>query len=317
MDFLGRAATFVRIVEAGSLSRAARSLGLSLSAISRQVTSLETELGATLLVRTTRAQRLTDEGLRFHEHATRLVREAELARSSVRRDGAVGGSLTLSASVSLGLLRIVPTLPALFAQHPALDLELRLEERAVDLVGEGVDVAVRAGLSLPQTTSLVAQALATFPRYLVASPSYLRRAGTPRDAAALASRTAIMGVRSGPVWQLAEAGAPPIAVPMRTRLRVETLVGIRDAAIAGLGVAILPDFVVAEALAAGTLVRVLPKVTLSPVHAHALYRVEARGSRPIAAVMAHLRAAMPTTRAEAEAEAEAAAARGRRGTLKA
>lgn len=297
MDFLGRAATFVRIVEAGSLSRAARSLGVSLSAISRQVTSLETELGATLLVRTTRAQRLTDEGLRFHEHATRLVREAELARASVRRDGAVGGSLTLSASVSLGLLRILPALPALFAKHPALDLELRLEERAVDLVGEGVDLAVRAGLALPETTSLVAQPLATFPRHLVASPSYLRRAGTPRDVAGLASRTAITGIRSGSTWELAEGNAAPVSVHMRARLRVETLLGIRDAAVAGLGVAILPEFVVAEALAARTLVRVLPKVTLSPVQAHAVYRVEARGSRTIAAVMAHLRTSLPSAAA--------------------
>ncbi|NOU27823.1 MAG: LysR family transcriptional regulator [Polyangiaceae bacterium] len=312
MDFLGRAATFVRIVEAGSFSRAARSLGVSLSAISRQVTSLETELGATLLVRTTRAQRLTDEGLRFHAHATKLVREAELARASVRQDRSIEGNLTLSASVTLGLLRIVPGLPTLFAQHPALDLELRLEERAVDLVGDGVDVAVRAGLSLPQTTSLVAQPLATFPRYLVASPRYLRAAGTPRDVTALATHTAITGVRSGAVWELAEGSNAPVPVHMRVRLRVETLVGIRDAAVAGLGIAVLPDFVVADALATRTLVRVLPKVTLAPVEAHALYRVEARGSRRIAAVLAHLRASLPTKPVR-----DAAANRGSRGTVEA
>jgi DNA-binding transcriptional LysR family regulator len=292
MDFLGRARTFVRVVEAGSLSGAARSLGLSLPAISRQLASLERELGVTLLVRTTRRLQPTDAGRRFHEHATRLVREAEAARASVRPDRAIGGRMLLSASVTLGVLRIVPSLPKLLAAHPALDLDLRLEDRAADLIGEGVDLAVRAGMVLPETTQLVAQPLATFRRLLVASPAYLRRCGTPRTAASLASHAAVMGSAALATWHLTEDGHP-CSVAMTPRLRVETLLAIRAAALAGIGLAALPDFVVQEDLASGALRSLLPAVTFAPVAAHALYRVEARGAPRIEALLAHLRATMP------------------------
>ena len=206
MDFLAKAETFVRVVEAGSLSAAGRSLGLSLAAISRQMAALESELDAKLLLRTTRSLHLTDEGRRFHEHATRLLRDAEAARASVRPEGAIAGTVVVSASVSLGILRIVPSLPKLFAAHPALDLTLRLEDRSADLVSEGVDIAVRAGLDLPDTTSLVGQSLASFARVLVASPAYLRRHGTPRSVAALAEHRAILGLDSAGSWSFVEAG---------------------------------------------------------------------------------------------------------------
>lgn len=294
MDFLGRARTFVRVVEAGSLSGAARSLGLSLAAISRQIGSLETELGARLLVRTTRSLRVTDEGRRFHEHASRLVRDADAARASVRPEGAAAGSVLVSASVTLGVLRIVPALPKLFAAHPALHVDLRLEDRAADLVGEGVDIAVRAGLVLPDTTNLVAQPLATYQRFLVASPAYLRRRGTPRTAASLASHSAILGAGMGTTgtWQLSEDGQPR-SVSVNAQLRVGTLLAILAAVRAGLGIAALPDFVVASDLADKTLRVVLPEATLAPVAAHALYRVEARGTSRVEAVVRFLRSAMP------------------------
>jgi DNA-binding transcriptional LysR family regulator len=293
MDFLGRARTFVRVVEAGSLSGAARSLRLSLAAISRQVASLESELDARLLVRTTRSLHLTDEGRRFHEHATRLVRDADAARASVRPEGAVGGNVVVSASVTLGVLRIVPALPKLYATHPAVPLDLRLEDRAADLVGEGVDIAVRAGLGLPDTTSLVAQLLATFQRTLVASPAYLRRHGTPRTVASLASHAAILGAGSGTGrWQLTEDGELR-TVTVMPRLRVGTLLAVQAAARAGLGIAILPDFVVGSDLKSRTLRAVLPSATLAPVTAHALYRIESRGTARIEAVVRHLRTTMP------------------------
>jgi DNA-binding transcriptional LysR family regulator len=296
MDFLGRARTFVRVVEAGSLSGAARSLGVSLAAISRQVASLETELGARLLVRTTRSMQVTEEGRRFHEHASRLVLDEAAARASVRPEGALGGNVVVSASVTLGVLRIVPALPKLYAQHPGVQVELRLEDRAADLVGEGVDIAVRAGLGLPDTTSLVAVPLATFRRVLVASPAYLRRSGTPRTVAALASHTVVLGSGSGtgPTgrWQFTEDGEAR-SVTVTPKLRIGTLLAVLAAARAGIGLAVLPDFVVAEDLADRTLKALLPDATLAPVTAHALYRIEARGSARIEAVIRHLRGTMP------------------------
>ncbi len=292
MDFLGKAETFVRIVESGSFSAAGRTLGCPSRRSVARSSALEAELDAKLLLRTTRSLSLTDAGRRFHEHALRLLRQAEAARSSVRAEGAVAGLLVVSASVTLGVLRVVPALPRLFTAHPALELTLRLEDRTADLVSEGVDVALRAGLALPNTTSLVAHPLATFQRVLVASPAYLKRHGSPRTVAALGEHPAVLGLESSGTWQFSEAGVAS-TVSVRARLRAGTLLAVRTAAIAGLGVAILPDFVVAEALRARTLKKLLPAAELSPVSAQALYRVENRGAPRIEALLKHLRATVP------------------------
>jgi DNA-binding transcriptional LysR family regulator len=293
MDLLGRARTFVRVVETGSLSAAARSLGVSLAAVSRQIGSLESELGTALLMRTTRSQRLTDAGQRFLDHAVRLVREADAALASVRGEAHVSGELTVAASVTLGVLRILPSLPAFLTAHPALRLELRLEERAVDLVGDGVDVAVRAGLALPDATGIVALPLATYRRFVVAAPKFLRTHGTPRDVASLVGRAAVVGARAGSSWELVDEDGATRSVAMDVKLRVGTLIGVRDAAIAGLGLAVLPEFVVADAIAARSLRVVLPRAKLRPVSVHAIHRTESRGSPRIRAFVAHLRSTMP------------------------
>ena len=292
MDLLSRARTFVRIVEAGSLSAAARSFRLSLPAVSRQVQTLEQELGAKLLQRTTRSLRLTEAGRRFHEHATRLVQEADAALASVQESRAVRGPLVLSASVTLGVLRIVPGLAAFTREHPALELRLRLEDHSADLVSEGVDIAVRAGMELPSSTGLVAVPLARFERHLVASPAYLKRNGTPKNVAALARHAAVLGVDSSGSWSFLEDGEEA-RVSVRPSLRVTTLLGVREAALADLGLALLPNFVVAAQLESGALRAVLPAAKLTPVTSHALYRVEQRGTPRIQAVLGYLQRALP------------------------
>ena len=299
MDFLGRARTFVRIVEGGSLSAAARSLRLSLPAISRQVATLEAEVGATLIARTTRRLNLTEEGRRFHAHATRLVAEADAAHASVRQAGALAGTVTLGASVAMGVLRVVPALPKLIGAHPSLVVDLRLDDRVSDLVGEGIDVVIRAGMAIPDTTTLVAQPVATFARLLVASPAYVRRAGRPKTVAALASHPTVSS-GTGATWSFVENGAA-VSVSARAKVRVETLLARRAAVLAGLGIAVLPDFVVAEDLANGSLERLLPRATLEPVAAHALYRVEARGTPRVEALVKHLRATLSLSTAATRA----------------
>jgi len=292
MDLLSRARSLVRIVEAGSLSAAARGLGLSLPAISRQVQTLEAELGVKLLVRTTRNLRLTEEGRRFLEHATRLVREADAALESVRPGREVRGPMVLSASVTLGVLRIVPGLTAFLHKHSALQLELRLEDRSVELVSEGVDIAVRAGMALPDSAGLVAQLLASFERHLVGSPAYLRRHGVPKSVPALAGHVAVLGPDASGEWHFAEeAEGTRVIVP--PSLRVSTLLGVHAAVLAGLGLAILPDFVVGDALRDGSLKQILPRARLAPVTSHALYRVEQRGMPRIEAVLGYLRGCLP------------------------
>ncbi|HYP88794.1 MAG TPA: LysR family transcriptional regulator [Polyangiaceae bacterium] len=292
MDLLSRARTFVRIVEAGSLSAAARSFRLSLPAVSRQVQTLEDELGAKLLQRTTRSLRLTDAGRRFHEHATRLVQAADAAVASVHESRAVRGPVVVSASVTLGILRIVPGLAALTREHPALELRLRLEDRSADLVSEGVDIAVRAGMELPSSTGLVAVPLARFERHLVASPAYLKRSGTPKNVAALARHAAVVGADSSGDWSFMEGGEEA-RVSLQPSLRVSTLLGVREAVLADLGLAVLPDFVVTSQLESGALKQVLPATKLTPVTSHALYRVEQRGTPRIQAVLRYLQRAVP------------------------
>jgi DNA-binding transcriptional LysR family regulator len=291
MDFLRRVGTFVQVAEAGSLARAGRSLRVSVSAISRQIAALETELGARLLVRTTRSLRLTDEGQLFLQHATRLLSEAAEARASVRPELAVAGRLVVSASVTLGVVRMVPRLPTLLAKHPGLRLELRLEDRTADLAAEGIDVAVRGGRAPPDTVSLVAREVATYRCFVVASETYLQAHGAPKTLDQLASHAAIVGTSSPSTWSFI-SNEKPAAVPIRPILRVGTVLGIRAAAVAGLGLAVLPHFVIADDLEAGVLRAILPRASLAPMPVYAVYRGERRRSAKIEAFVAYLRAAL-------------------------
>jgi DNA-binding transcriptional LysR family regulator len=293
VDFLRRVATFVQVAEAGSLSRAARSMRVSVPAISRQIAALEDELGAKLLVRTTRSLRLTDEGQLFRRHAIRLLSEASEARASVRPELALAGPLVVSASVTLGVLRMVPALPVLLAKHPGLRLELRLEDRAVDIVAEGIDVAVRGGRAPPDTASLVAREVATYRCFVVASETYLRARGAPRTLDQLAKHAAIVGTSSPSTLKFIR-NEKPITVPISPVLRVGTMLGIRAAAMAGLGLAVLPHFAIADDLEAGGLRAVLPGALLAPMPVSAVYPAELRGSAKVDAFVAHLRATLPT-----------------------
>jgi DNA-binding transcriptional LysR family regulator len=293
MDFLGLVRTFVKVAEAGSLSRAARSQRLSLPAISRRIATLESDLGAKLLVRSTRALRLTDEGRRFLQHAIRLLSDADGARASVRPGLASAGDLVVSASVTLGVLRIVPQLPALLAQHPGLRLELRLDDRTTDLATEGIDVAIRGGKAPPDTVNLIARDLALYPCFIVASASYVRARGTPRTPDELASHAAVVGISSPSTWELRTDGRPRL-VPITPALRVGTVLGIRAAVVAGLGLAVLPHFVIADDLRSGALRTILPEAPLPPMPVCAVYRAELRRAAKVEALVSHLRATLPT-----------------------
>ncbi|MDC0721428.1 LysR family transcriptional regulator [Nannocystis bainbridge] len=296
MDLLAQMATFVRIVEGGSLSAAARRLRLSTPAISRQLRALEEELGATLVLRTTRRLTVTEVGRTYYERCVQILREVEEAQAGARRSDAVEGRLVVAASVTFGGLRVAPTLPALFAKHPRLRIDLRLEDRITDLVGDGVDVAIRATTLVPSAADgLIGVPLATVPRVAVAAPSYLRRRGEPKEPAALARHDALV--------QVFGSGAPAIrwrftkgpreeVVPVREVLACNVLAVLRDAAVAGLGVALLPDWLVAQELAAGQLRAILPQWTTAGASVAALYRVELRGTPRVRAFVEHLRGAL-------------------------
>lgn len=291
MDLLDHMTTFVRIVEAGSLSAAARGLRRSLPAVSRQLQALEAELGAPLLVRSTRRMSLTDAGRRWHAESVRWLRELDAVRAELRDPDEIRGPLVVSASVSLGLGLLVPRLPALAARHPELVMELRLEDRAVDIVAEGVDLAIRAGLAPPDSTAYVAHPLTTFPRVLVASPAYLAARGSPRSPEQLEQHAGLVQLSAAGTtvaWRLSRAEVST-DVSIGARLRANTPIALVELACAGLGVALLPDWMVQPAVAAGQLVRVLPEWSGPPAAAWAVHRVEQRGSARIRAFIEALR----------------------------
>ncbi len=273
-------ATFVRIVEGKSLSAAARAQRLSLPAVSRQLRALERDLGATLIIRSTRRLRITDAGQQWYEHCVRVLRDTEAARAAVRSTREVTGTLVVSASLTFGSVVIVPRLPKLTARHPDLVVDLRLEDHLVDLVAEGVDVAVRAGYPPPDSTAFVAYPIATMKRVLVASPRWLKKHGAPRQPAQLVRFESLIQVtpRGSVVrWVLHRSGDEQ-TVDVHGRLRSNAPIALRDLAIAGAGIAFLPDWLVADDLAVGRLRHVLPDWASAPLTAWAIYRTELRGS---------------------------------------
>jgi DNA-binding transcriptional LysR family regulator len=291
VDLLAGMTTFVRIVDAQSLSGAARSLELSLPAVSRQLQALERELGAALLVRSTRRLRVTDAGRAFYERSVRILRDVEAAKGALGEGDAASGTLVVSVGVTIGMHFVVPRVNGLLRAHPALQIELRLEERLADLIGEGVDVAIRAGARLPETTAHVAASIARFRRVVVAAPSYVRCRGAPREPEQLAGHDVIVQTGANGAmsrWEL-ERGEEARVVDVRGRVRASTPAAIRDLAISGTGVAFVPTWLVQGDIEAGRLRRLLAKWEGREVVAWAFYRAELRGSRRIAALLAALR----------------------------
>jgi DNA-binding transcriptional LysR family regulator len=182
-------------------------------------------------------------------------------------------------------VHVVPRIPAILRHHHGLQVDLRLEDHLIEPVTAGIDVVVRAGLEPPDSTALVAQPLLTFFRAVVASPSYLLARGEPRDAAALTQHECVVQLGgAGPLssWQLVYDGKDQ-SIQVRGALRVSAPLAVREAALAGLGIAFVPEWLVAGDLAEGRLRRILTSYTSSPITAWALYRAELRRSPRIRA----------------------------------
>lgn len=296
MDLLTQMATFARVVEGKSLSAAARAQRLSLAAVSRQLQALESELGTILVVRSTRRLHLTEAGHQWYAHCLRVLRDVEDARSAMRGADVPRGTLVVSASLTFGSVVVLPMLPVLAERHPELVIELRLEDHLVDLVAEGVDVALRAGSLPPDSTAFLAPKIASMRRVLVAAPRWLRKHGTPRQPRDLARARGLMQVtpagRSIP-WVLVR-GDERITAEAPARLRTSAPVALRDLAVAGAGIAYLPDWLVSEDLAQGRLRRVLPGWSSEPLSAWAVHRRELRGAAKLRVFLDALRSSIPS-----------------------
>jgi DNA-binding transcriptional LysR family regulator len=280
VDLLTRMATFVRIVDGNSLSAAARSQRISLPAVSRQLRSLEAELGASLIVRSTRRLNVTDAGRQWYTHCVRVLREIDEARATVGNTKTVRGTLVVSTSFTFGSGVIVPLVAKLVEQHPHLALDLRFDDRLVDFVAEGIDVAVRAGSPPPDSTAFIAHPVLTTQRIVVAAPRWLRKHGWVREPAQLARHECLVQVTPAGLvvrWQLRRGDAAQ-TIEVAGRIRSHAPIALRDFAVGGAGLAYLPDGLVAADLAAGRLRRVLPEWSSAPITVWAIYRAELRGA---------------------------------------
>jgi DNA-binding transcriptional LysR family regulator len=245
-------ASFVAVAESGSISEAARRLGLSKSVVSDRLAEVERTLGAPLLHRTTRKLSLTEDGAAFLERATRIVREVEAATADMaQRRGTLSGPLRVSAPVTFGRMHLGPALYPFLAQHPQLELTLELDDRRVDAAADSFDAVVRHGTL--EDSRLVAWELAPSRRLLVAAPEYLAHHGTPRSLEELQRHRGIFYVNRGVAdWRLAGPQGVQF-VRAGVSLRVNNGDVMRDAAVAGLGIALLPTFIAGEAVRSGAL----------------------------------------------------------------
>ena len=283
--------TFVRVADAGSISKAARSLRLSVAMASRHVRALEEEVGVTLLHRTTRRLLLTDSGAEYLVRARALLAGVSEARDAVQPGHGVAGQLVLSLPVSFGGPQVGPIFPALLAAYPHLRLDLRFEDRFVDLLSDGVDLAIRAGAAPPDSPFVVARKLAVIERALCAAPSFLRQHGALASPAALAKLPCVLqGAQR--VWSF-EGPDGPYQVSVQGVLQTNNISALREAAVAGVGVARLPLWVVDEDLRAQRLVHLLPQVQMQTIEVCGVFNAGARGSRAVRAVLDFLQVELP------------------------
>jgi DNA-binding transcriptional LysR family regulator len=269
MDRLQAMTAFIRVVETGSFSGAARQLGVGQPAVSKTIAQLEDRLQVRLLVRTTHALTPTEAGLRFYERARQAIQEVDEAELEARGAGAgLSGRLRVSAATTFARLMIVPRLSAFLARHPSLDIDVVLDDRAIDLVSEGIDIALRLG-TLADSTA-IARKIASGGRSVVATPAYLARAGMPKVPADLAHHHAVVYSQLGDTWTFRQ-GDTEVSVAVRGRLRVSAAEGTRAAVLADMGLAVTSDWMFAPELANGAVRRVLPEWTLAPIDLWAVF----------------------------------------------
>jgi DNA-binding transcriptional LysR family regulator len=257
MDRLAAMEAFVVVVDTGSFSAAARRLNVGQPAVSKMVAQLEDRLGVKLLVRTTRGLTATEAGLNYYERARRSIEEADEAELSARTAGSsLTGRLRICAAVTFARIHLIPRLPEFLARHPELEMDVVLDDRNIDLVQEGIDVALRMGRLVDST--LTARRIASCPHAVLATPSYFARSGEPAKPGDLAGHEAVIYDQRGGglAWTFQRDGAQ-IAVKLNGRLRVSAAEGLRAAVLANAGLAIVSEWMFAPEIADGTVKVVL------------------------------------------------------------
>jgi DNA-binding transcriptional LysR family regulator len=261
--------TFVDVADAGGVSSAARRLGVSKSIVSRRLFRLEAELGVQLLARTTRGAALTEAGVTFREHAARVCAEINTALETIMPAGELRGRLRIAAPLSLGPTHLAPVFAEMARRHPLLHVQASYSDRFVDIIGEGFDCAIRVGYL--NDSNLIARRVGPVHGKLVASPDYIREHGAPETPDELLAHQALM--QGTETWQFLD-GDKTISIHPQGRFKADNGTALAAAAVAGLGIAWLPDHIIKGYLDSGALVQV---VTRYPVPTGGLFVVRPPG----------------------------------------
>jgi DNA-binding transcriptional LysR family regulator len=272
MDRVAAVALFIRIVETGSFSKAAAEFGITQPTATKTVAAMEARLGARLLHRTTRGVSPTEIGALYYDRCKSIAHEIEAADNlATLMQSGVGGTLRVSTSVAFGRRVLVPLALRYMHEHPQVAVDLAFEDRYVNLVEQGVDLAVRMGRLAD--SSLGARYLGTNPWLMVAAPTYLKARGTPRRATDLTEHACLVysSVQGDDRWTLTSPQGGEASVPVAGPLRSNNLSALLAAARAGFGLAILPHYVARDSLADGSVVPVMEDHGLPAQEVHAVF----------------------------------------------
>jgi len=297
MDRLSAMQTFVRVVETGSFSAVAREQSTTQSAISKQVAGLEKYLGVRLLVRTTRALTTTDDGLRYFEEARRLVGEIDEAESHLRKgERTLSGSLRVATSIGFGLRVLLPHVRSFLRTNPDVMIDLKLDDGFVDLVEQGIDVAVRIGNL--EDSSLVARRIGTSRRMLVAGLTYLQQLGIeqglPRIPQDLLQHPCLVytGLRMLNQWEFSTADGSTVRVRVQGPLQTNNSEVLRSCIRDGLGIGYIPDWLISDLLDSGEVVELMKGWLVQPIPIHLVSHAARKHSAKVRAFGNHVAAAL-------------------------
>ncbi|WP_315830765.1 LysR family transcriptional regulator [Bradyrhizobium prioriisuperbiae] len=272
MDHLTALKVFRQVAELGSFAQAARELGLSPPAISKNISELEAHLGVRLFNRTTRRVSRTEAGARYHAQVARILDDLDRADASLGpMQSTPSGLLRVAAPLTLTLLKLSAAMPAFLARYPELTVDLQMSDRRVDIIEEGFDVAIR-GSDAMKDSSLVARKLMTMRHVVCASPAYLESAGTPAVPADLRRHSSVQFTLSGHAdeWEFRGHGGT-VRVPISGRYKVTSSLAVRDALLAGFGLSLVPRIYVEDDLAKRQLVTVLDDWSAVETAIYAVY----------------------------------------------
>ena len=293
MDKLSVMKAFCRIVERGSFSRAAEDLGVSAALLSREVKLLEESLETTLLTRTTRSMSLTDHGRRFYDEARDIVDAVARVEDGIRQSASsVSGPLKIGCSNSFGQAIIGPMLPRFLAEYPDVRITLALEERVVDVIEEGIDLTLRVGAVL-RDSSLIARKIGTFHQRLFASPAYLAEHGAPSCPADVEGHRIAGFLLADHLNEWALTGPDGTeTISVDPDLRISNSIVLSDILAAGYGIGPLPSFVSKSPEASGAVTRVLPDYELPTRDIYAVTAARLGMDARVLAFIDHLRRAL-------------------------